>query len=68
MKSGKTTLADQFGPLQKKTFASALSLFFQDQCPQLGGQLTRYVIVNKIQELVEDFAAYGIRGCVKAGC
>jgi DNA-binding CsgD family transcriptional regulator len=55
MKSGKTPLADQFGPLQKKTFFSALSLFFQDQCPQLGGHLTRQVIVNKIQELVEHF-------------
>lgn len=55
MKSGKTPLADQFGPLQKKTFASTLSLFFQDQCPQLGGQLTRQLIVNKIQELVEHF-------------
>lgn len=55
MKSCKTSLANQFGPLQKKTFASALSLFFQEQCPQLGGQLTRQVIVNKIQELVEHF-------------
>ena len=55
MKSGKTPLAALFGPLQKKTFAAALSLFFQDQCPQLGGQLTRQVIVNKIEQLVEHF-------------
>lgn len=54
MKSG-APLADQFGPLQKKTFASALSLFLQEQCPQLGGHLTRQVIVDKIHELVEHF-------------
>ena len=55
MKSSKTTVAAQFGPLQKKTFASALSHFFEEQCPQMGGQLTRQVLVNKIQELVEEF-------------
>jgi len=55
MKSSKSLLEAQFGPLQKKTFASALSLFFEQQCPQLGGHLTRQVIVNKIQELVEQF-------------
>lgn len=55
MKSSKSTLAAQFGPLQKKTFASALSQFFEQQCPQLGGHLTREVLVTKIQELVEEF-------------
>jgi len=55
MKSSKSAVAAQFGPLQKKTFASALTQFFEQQCPQLGGQLTREVLVNKIQELVEEF-------------
>lgn len=55
MKSGKSAVADQFGPLQKKTFASALSHFFEKQCPQLGGHLTRKVLVDKIRELVEEF-------------
>lgn len=55
MKSSKSTVAAQLGPLQKKTFASALSHFFEEQCPQMGGQLTRQVLVNKVQELVEEF-------------
>jgi len=55
MKSSKSSVAAQFGPLQKKTFASALSLFFEEQCPQMGGHLTRQLLVNKIQDLVEEF-------------
>lgn len=55
MKSGKSAVQDLFGPLQKKTFASALSRFLEDQCPQLGGHLTRQVLVDKIQQLVEEF-------------
>ena len=55
MKSVKTPLVNQFGPLQRKTFSSALSRFFEEQCPQLGGHLTRQVLVNRIQKLVEEF-------------
>lgn len=44
-----------YGPLKKKTFASALSQFFEEQCPQLGGELTRGVLVERIQMLVEQF-------------
>lgn len=55
MKSSKSAVAAQFGPLQKKTFASALSHFFEQQCPQMGGHLTRQLLVNKVQELVEEF-------------
>lgn len=55
MKSSQSSVAAQFGPLQKKTFASALSRFFEEQCPQMGGHLTRQVLVNKVQELVEEF-------------
>jgi len=55
MKSSKSSLEAQFGPLQKKTFASALSLFFEQQCPQMGGYLTRQVLVNNIQKLVDEF-------------
>jgi hypothetical protein len=55
MKSGKSARQSQFGPLQKKTFASALDRFFEEQCPQLGGHLTRQVIVNTVQSLVEEF-------------
>ena len=55
MKSSKSYLEAQFGPLQKKTFSSALSFFFEQQCPQMGGQLTRQVLVNNIQKLVDEF-------------
>jgi hypothetical protein len=55
MKSSKSAKQSQFGPLQKKTFASALDRFFEEQCPQLGGHLTRQVIVNNVQSLVEEF-------------
>ena len=55
MKSTVTAAQSLFGPLQKKTFGSALSLFFEKQCPQMGGHLTRQVLVNKIEELVEEF-------------
>jgi len=55
MKSFKSSVEAQFGPLQKKTFASALSLFFERQCPQMGGHLTRQVLVNNIQKLIDEF-------------
>lgn len=55
MKSSTSSLEAQFGPLQKKTFASALSLFFEQQCPQMGGHLTRQVLVNNVQKLVDEF-------------
>ncbi len=55
MKSIKTPVAAQFGPLKKKTFASALDQFFENQCPQMGGELTRRVLVSKVQQLVEEF-------------
>lgn len=55
MKSGASSVADQFGPLQRKTFAAALSQFFEKQCPQMGGQLTRDMLVKHIQRLVEEF-------------
>ncbi len=55
MKSSKTSIEAMFGPLQKKTFSAALGLFLEQQCPQMGGHLTRQVIVDKIQELVDTF-------------
>ena len=55
MKKSLSSLAASFGPLEKKTFASALNRFLQDQCPQMGGDLTRGVLVTQIQKLVEEF-------------
>lgn len=51
MKSGKSSVSSLFGPLQRKTFAAALSQFFEEQCPQMGGQLTRDMLVKNIQQL-----------------
>ena len=55
MKSGKSSVSSLFGPLQRKTFAAALSQFFEEQCPQMGGQLTRDMLVKNIQQLIEKF-------------
>ena len=35
MKSSKSAKQSQFGPLQKKTFSSTLTRFYEEQCPQL---------------------------------
>jgi len=55
MKSGKSSVSCLFGPLQRKTFGAALSQFFEEQCPQMGGQLTRNMLVKNIQQLIEKF-------------
>ncbi len=55
MKNAPSHLAASLGPVEKKTFASALDQFFQEQCPSLRGALIRKVFVSKIQELVEIF-------------
>jgi hypothetical protein len=56
MKGTKSSpVASLFGPLQKKTFSSALKLFLEQQCPQMGGELTREVLVSNIQKLVDTF-------------
>jgi DNA-binding CsgD family transcriptional regulator len=55
MKNSPTFLAASLGPVEKKTFSAALDLFFQEQCPQMGGALTRKVLVSKVQELVDTF-------------
>jgi hypothetical protein len=40
---------------QRKSFSSALDTFFAENCPQLGGRLTRGKIVQEIEKLVEIF-------------
>jgi transposase len=55
MKNSLPFLAAALGPVGKKTFSAALDQFFQEQCPQMGGALTRKVLVAKIQELVTTF-------------
>jgi predicted transcriptional regulator len=40
---------------QKKGFKAALNVFLQEQVPQLGGDLTRYPIVNHICEMIGEY-------------
>lgn len=42
-------------PYEKKGFKGALSVFFAEQVPQLGGELTRRPIVNHIYEMVQEY-------------
>lgn len=41
-----------YGPMQFKSFEGALGSFFANECPQLGGDRTRQVLVGLIRELV----------------
>jgi len=45
----------RFGPQQHKSFAGALGAFFEHECPQLGGDRTRRVLVQAIAEMVRSF-------------
>jgi DNA-binding CsgD family transcriptional regulator len=44
-----------YGPQQFKSFPGALNAFFSSECPQLGGQRTRQVLVQAIVEMIERF-------------
>ena len=44
-----------FGPQQYKNFEGALFAFFEKECPQLGGERTRRVLVQTIAGMVRDF-------------
>jgi hypothetical protein len=44
-----------FGPQQFKNFESALFAFFASECPQLGGERTRRVLVQSIAAMVGTF-------------
>lgn len=44
-----------FGPQQFKNFESALFAFFERECPQLGGERTRRVLVQTLAEMVHAF-------------
>jgi len=45
----------QFGPQQYKSFEGALFAFFERECPQLGGERTRRVLVQTVAGMVRDF-------------
>jgi hypothetical protein len=42
-------------PQQFKSFPGALNAFLSNECPQLGGQRTRQVLVQAIVEMIERF-------------
>lgn len=44
-----------FGPQQYKCFEGALGAFFERECPQMGGERTRRVLVQTIAEMVRAF-------------
>ena len=54
MKSHPSTRAALYGPVQAKSFPSALSAFFAAECPMLAGERARRVLVESITELVEQ--------------
>lgn len=45
----------QFGPQQYKSFEGSLFAFFEKECPQLGGERTRRVLVQSIAGMVREF-------------
>lgn len=47
--------AATFGPQEYKTFAGALGAFLERQCPQIGGTLSRQVLVKAITDMVNRF-------------
>ena len=44
-----------FGPQQYKNFEGALFAFFEKECPQLGGERTRRVLVQAVAGMVREF-------------
>lgn len=44
-----------YGPMQHKTFQSALTAFFATECPHLGGERIRRTLVEALGAMVEHF-------------
>ena len=44
-----------YGPMQFKCFSGALESFFANECPQLGGERNRQVLVRLVVDLVSRF-------------
>jgi hypothetical protein len=55
MKNHISANAATYKPQTHKTFVGALSAFFSEECPQLGGQRTRQVLVQTISTMVREF-------------
>lgn len=44
-----------YGPMKEKTFLGALNAFFKQECPHLGGDRIRKVLVQSIAAIVDQF-------------
>lgn len=55
MKKHQNAVAATYEPQTHKTFEGALCSFFHNECPQLGGDRTRQVLVKEIHEMVRSF-------------
>ena len=44
-----------YAPMRFKTFEGALGAFFSQECPQLGGERTRRMLVQTIMEMIQRF-------------
>ena len=55
MKNHISANAATYEPQTHKTFIGALSAFFSEECPQLGGQRTRQVLVQGIFDMVRKY-------------
>jgi len=55
MKQYANHRAATYGPMQHKCFAGALGAFFAAECPQVGGERTRGVLVGAVVEMVNRF-------------
>lgn len=55
MKKTLTNAQATYCPQIYKSFNGALESFFAEQCPQIGGQLSRQVLVKAISDMVSKF-------------
>ncbi len=55
MKKTLTNAQATYNPQMYKTFEGALESFFVRECPQIGGQLSRQVLVKSVSDLVSEF-------------
>lgn len=55
MKKTLTNAQATYNPQMYKTFEGALESFFARECPQIGGELSRQVLVKTVSDMVSKF-------------
>lgn len=55
MKKHVSAAAATYGPQSQKNFAGALNAFFKNECPAIGGNLTRRALVASVVGMVGEF-------------